>query len=108
MLIKGNSRADNRDDGCIEAEGDGSTEIEGEGSTECMLRAGELKQVEGGGNSRSIWNNPEPDGNVPGAEVAPNHVVLYGEYHTSVFFRGAVSSCACCCTSSSWFRHNLR
>ena len=108
MPIEGDGRADNRGDGCIEAEGDGSAEIEGEGSTECMLRAGELKRVEGGSNGGSIWNDPEPDRNIPGAEVAPNHVVSYGEYHTSVFFGDAVSSCARCCTYSGWFRHDLR
>lgn len=88
-LTDGDGRADNRGDGCIE----------------CMLRAGELKRVEGGSDGRHICS----DGNVPVANVlapSPDHVALYGEYRC--FFGDSASACARCCIINGWFGHVLR
>jgi len=107
VVIKGDGNADNRGDGNAEMEGDGNAEMEGDGSVECTLKAGELKRVEGGSDGGSIWVDLEPDGNIPGTSVAPDHPVSYGEYRC--FFGDSASSvCAACCISGGWFGHNLR
>lgn len=92
MSIEGDGNEINRGNGNAEVEGDGCTEPEGDGSVECMLRAGELNRVEGGSDGGSIWVDLEPDGNVPGTSVAPDHPVPYGEYRCDCFLGDSTSS----------------
>ena len=80
--------------------------MEGDWNNKLRLRAGEPKRDEGGSDGGSIWNDPEPDGNVPGADPDADNIVSYGEYRG--FFGDVDSARACCCTSDDWLGQYLR
>ena len=104
MLIMGNCNIESWGDGWHKSNGDASMETAGNGIVECVVRAGEPKHVEGS-DGWSICNNVEPDQDIPGTSVAPDHADPYGEKNCDFFGDSMASICTCCCTSVGWFEH---